>query len=243
MADNFRTTESLSPWWRHTVILTMIVGFTILIWLSAKTYQDAPPIPQRVVGTSGEAVFTREDILAGQSVFLKYGLMDNGTIWGHGAYLGPDFSAAYLHALTVDANEMIAKQKYRRSMAELSAAEQSAVSAQSQQLLKQNRYAVDSQLLGFTEPEVFSYRRQIETWTAYFSEPSNNAGLPAKYIRDSQEIGQLTAFFAWTAWASVANRPGKSYSYTNNFPYDPMAGNTPSGWTYMSMRQSLGRSS
>jgi len=91
------TTDAFSPWWRHTVILTMVVGFTILIWLSAKTYQDAPPIPQRVVGASGEIVFTLEDILAGQSVFLKYGLMDNGTIGGHGAYLGPDFSAAYLH--------------------------------------------------------------------------------------------------------------------------------------------------
>ncbi|MBM2805070.1 MAG: nitric-oxide reductase [Deltaproteobacteria bacterium] len=239
MADDSRTTESLSPWWRHTVILTMIVGFTILIWLSAKTYQDAPPIPQRVVGPSGETVFTREDIMTGQSVFLKYGLMDNGTIWGHGAYLGPDFSAAYLHALAVDANEMLAKQKYGRSLAELSAAEQSAVSAQSQQLLKQNRYAVDSLSLGFTEPEVFSYRRQIETWTGYFSEPGNNAGLPAKYIRDAQEISQLTAFFAWTAWASVANRPGKSYSYTNNFPYDPMVGNTPTGdallWSALSL--------
>ncbi|MDP2603527.1 MAG: nitric-oxide reductase large subunit [Deltaproteobacteria bacterium] len=217
----------------------MVVGFTILIWLSAKTYQDAPPIPQRVVGASGEIVFTGEDIMAGQSVFLKYGLMDNGTIWGHGAYLGPDFSAAYLHALAVDAGEMIAKQKFGRPFAELSSVEQSVVSAEVQQLLKQNRYAVESQSLGFTEPEVFSYRRQIEKWTAYFSEPSNNAGLPAKYINDSREISQLTAFFAWTAWASVANRPGRLYSYTNNFPYDPMVGNTPTGdallWSALSL--------
>ena len=217
----------------------MVVGFTILIWLSAKTYQDAPPIPQRVVGTSGETIFTRDDILAGQSVFLKYGLMNNGSIWGHGAYLGSDFSAAYLHTLAVDASEMIAKQNYGRSLAELSPAEQSAVSAQVQQLLKQNRYAVDSQALGFTEPEVFSYQRQIENWTSYFSEPGNNAGLPVKYIKDPLEIGQLTAFFAWTAWASVANRPGKTYSYTNNFPYDPMVGNTPTAdallWSALSL--------
>lgn len=239
MTDDSGTTESLSPWWRHTVILTMVVGFTILIWLSAKTYQDAPPIPRRVVGPSGETVFTREDILAGQSVFLKYGLMDNGTIWGHGAYLGPDFSADYLHALALDVSEFIARQTYGRSRADLSAAEQSAVSAETQQLLKQNRYAVESQSLRFTEPEVFSYRRQIETWTGYFSEPGKNAGLPAKYIRDSREISRLTAFFAWTVWASVANRPGRSYSYTNNFPYDPMAGNTPTGdallWSALSL--------
>ena len=53
----------------------------------------------------------------------------------------------------------------------------------------------------------------------------NNAGLPIKYIHDPEEIRQLTAFFAWTAWASVANRPDKPYSYTNNFPYDPVVGN------------------
>jgi nitric oxide reductase subunit B len=73
-------TDKLSPWWRHTVILTLVFGFTILIWLSAQTYKDAPPIPQRIVSSSGETLFTQEDILTGQSVFLKYGLMDNGTI-------------------------------------------------------------------------------------------------------------------------------------------------------------------
>ncbi|MFA5810343.1 MAG: hypothetical protein WC935_08445, partial [Thermoleophilia bacterium] len=55
--------------------------------------------------------------------------------------------------------------------------------------------------------------------------PASNAGLPAKYITDATELRQLTAFFAWTAWASAAHRPGKTYSYTNNFPYDPEAGN------------------
>ena len=239
MPDDAVTTDALSPWWRHTVILTMVVGFTILIWLSIRTYQDAPPIPQRVVETSGATLFTQEDILAGQSVFLKYGLMDNGTIWGHGAYLGPDFSAAYLHALAVDAGEMTAKQKFGRPFAELSSPEQGAVGGEVQQLLKQNRYDLGSESLGFTEPEVFSYRRQIDKWTSYFSEPGKNGGLPAKYIQAPQEIRQLTAFFAWTAWASVTNRPGKSYSYTNNFPYDPMVGNTPTGdallWSALSL--------
>ncbi|MGE5817836.1 MAG: nitric-oxide reductase large subunit [Deltaproteobacteria bacterium] len=217
----------------------MVVGFTILIWLSVRTYQDAPPVPQRVVGPSGETLFTREDILAGQSVFLRYGLMDNGTIWGHGAYLGPDFSAAYLHALALDAAETVGRQKFNRRPTELSPAEQSAVTAEVQQLLKQNRYEARSRSLRFTESEILSYRKQIEKWASYFSEPGKSAGLPTKYLRDSQEISQLTAFFAWTAWASVANRPGKSYSYTNNFPYDPTVGNTPSSdallWSALSL--------
>ena len=104
----------LSPWWRHAVILVLIGGFTVLIALAAKAYKDAPPIPEQVVDPNGRVLFTREDILGGQEVFLKYGLMENGTIWGHGAYLGPDFSAEYLRALGEDAAAWIARQRFGR---------------------------------------------------------------------------------------------------------------------------------
>jgi nitric oxide reductase subunit B len=204
----------------------MIFGFTILIWLAVRTYTDAPPIPEKVVGPGGEILFTGEDIQAGQQVFLKYGLMENGSIWGHGAYLGPDFSAKYLHALATDASDMLAKQRYQRTLAELSASQRSVIHAEIQASLKQNRYDPATRALVFTEPEAASYRTQIQKWSSYFSAPTASYGLPGDYIKDSRELRHLTAFFAWTAWASVANRPGKAYSYTNNFPYDPMVGNT-----------------
>src|SRR5512137_416036 len=104
------SSDALSPWWRNSVILVLALGFTVLIWIAVRAYKDAPPIPEKVIGTSGETIFTRNDILAGQQVFLKYGLMENGTIWGHGAYLGPDFSAEYLHTLTLDAQDIVANQ-------------------------------------------------------------------------------------------------------------------------------------
>jgi nitric oxide reductase subunit B len=220
--------ERLSPWWRNSVILVMVIGFAVLIWMTAETYRDAPPIPQKVQSSTGETIFSGEDILAGQQVFLKYGLMENGTIWGHGAYLGPDFSAEYLHTLAVDAGEMLAKQNYARSLSQLTPTETSAVNAEVHYLLKQNRYEPTTNTLIFTPSEVASYRNQIEKWTAYVSDPLVNRGLLVKHIKDQKEIQQLTAFFAWTAWASVANRPGKLHSYTNNFPYDPMIGNVPS---------------
>jgi nitric oxide reductase subunit B len=219
--------EALSSGWKHAVIVTVILGFTVLIWLAARTYHDAPPIPARVINAAGETIFTREDILAGQQVFLKYGLMENGSIWGHGAYLGPDFSAAYLHALGVDASERMAHQRYGRPVHELTAAERSAINTDMQQALKQNRYDPQTQTLVLTPPEIASYRDQIAAWTTYFSHPTVSAGLPITYIKDPQELQQLTAFFAWTAWAAVTNRPGHLYSYTNNFPYDPTLGNTP----------------
>lgn len=93
---------SLSRWWGRGVILTLGLGFAVLVFMTLRIYQDGPPIPEKVLSSTGEAVFTGADIRAGQTVFLKYGLMENGSIWGHGAYLGPDFSAQYLHTLGLD---------------------------------------------------------------------------------------------------------------------------------------------
>ncbi len=233
MEDKNVLTERLSPWWRNSVILVMVIGFSVLIWMTTTTYRDAPPIPEKVVSPTGETVFTGEDILAGQEVFLKYGLMENGSIWGHGAYLGPDFSAEYLHTLAIDAGELLAKQIYNRPPSQLTPAEQAAINAEVHQLLKQNRYDVKTKALVFTPSEATSYRNQIVKWTTYVSEPAVNRGLLKNHMSDPKELQQLTAFFAWTAWASVTNRPGKSHSYTNNFPYDPMVGNGPSSDAYL----------
>ncbi len=244
MHGTARASDALSPWWRHAVILVLIFGFAILTWLANRTYQDAPPIPEKIVDPGGEILFAGEDIQAGQQVFLKYGLMENGSIWGHGAYIGPDFSAEYLHVLAADAGEMLAQQRYHRKLTELSAAQRSAIHAEIQALLKQNRCDPATRTLVFTEAEAGSYRVQIQKWSAYFSTPTASSGLSANYIKDPTELRQLTAFFAWTAWASVANRPGRPYSYTNNFPYEPMVGNTATSdavlWSGLSLIALLG---
>jgi len=239
MQNENSVSETRSPWWRQTVIIIMVVGFTILIWLSVRTYSDAPPIPATVVDPKGKTIFTGEDILSGQQVFLKYGLMENGSVWGHGAYLGPDFSAQYLHTLSRDVGETVAQKRFGMERRELTISEQKAVGAEVQDILKRNRYVPELRTLNFTEGEALSYYKQLDSWTLYFSQPTRSAGLPARYISSATELRQLTAFFAWTAWASAANRPGKPYSYTNNFPYDPSLGNTPPGdavlWSALSL--------
>jgi nitric oxide reductase subunit B len=218
--------KELSPWWRMTVLLILIAGFSVLIVLAILTYKNAPPIPDQVVGPSGETLFTGADIRGGQEVFLQYGLMENGTIWGHGAYLGRDFSAEYLHTLALDSNETLAQQLYSKGWDALSSSEQEAVSGEVKKMLKVNRYDAQAKTLTFTQAEAESFQSQIGRWKDYFNDPAQNGGLKPNYISDSEELRKLTAFFAWTAWASAAERPGLSYSYTNNFPFDPQAGNT-----------------
>lgn len=106
-------------------------------------------------------------------------------------------------------------------------------------LLQENRYDPVTKTLALTEPEKASYLKQVDKWTQYFRDPASSAGLPSQYLSNPKELQQLTAFFAWTAWASAARRPGKLHSYTNNFPYDPSAGNTPSSeavlWSALSL--------
>ncbi len=220
-----KSITSVSPWWRIGVLIALVVGFSILIGISVSAYRDAPPIPDKVVAADSTTVFTGADVRAGQEVFLKYGLMENGTIWGHGAYLGPDFAAQYLHDEGQDMADSIANQMYSMPLASLPPDEQAVVQARVAQVLKQNNYDATTGVLSYSDEEALSFQKQLAQWTEYFAKPTNNAGLQTGLISDPQELKQLTAFFAWAAWASVADRPGKPYSYTNNFPYDPLVGN------------------
>lgn len=217
----------LSPWWLRAVLIVMVMGFAGLIAITMLSYRNAPPIPAQVVDAQNVAVFNGDEISNGQAIFLKYGLMANGSIWGHGAYLGPDFSAEALHQMGQHTAEAIAQQQYQRPFAALSLTQQAAVRGEAAVVLKTNRYDATTATLHLTTAQTAAYHQQIDYWTDYFRHPSRNGGLKPGLITDPAELRQFAAFVTWTAWASVASRPGENYSYTNNFPYDPSVGNLP----------------
>ncbi len=219
------SSEDLSGWWKFAAAVTMVFGFAVLGLLTATAYKNVPPIPARFVDPAGATVFTEADVIAGQQVFLKHGLMANGTIWGHGAYLGPDFSAQYLHEWSLDTADAAAREQFARPYASLGEDERAAIGGRVARTMKQNRYDPATGTLAMSPADVASFKRQIALWTAYFTTPSNNGGLAVGAVSDERQLRQLTAFFAWTAWVSVVQRPGTSHSYTNNFPFDPLAGN------------------
>ena len=218
--------ERLSPWWWRTAVLVMALGFAVLIALTARVYTDAPPIPAKVVTSNGQMVLSGDDIRNGQLVFLKHALMNNGSIWGHGALLGPDFSAAYLHSLALHMGEVAAQNKHGLSIADLSGPDRAAIQAGVRLELKRNRYDPITQHLQVDPAFQSWFALQSAEWVHYFSDPAISRGMTRNAVSDPTELRQLSAFVAWTAWASAANRPGESYSYTNNFPYDELAGNT-----------------
>jgi nitric oxide reductase subunit B len=223
----------LSPLWKQAVILVMIIGFSLLTLVTVKTYAGAPPIPARVVDRSGTVLFTGADILGGQDVFFKYALMEHGTLWGHGAYLGPDYSAEYLHRLAETGRDTLAQARFGKPFQALARGQALEVGEELKLELKQNRYTPGSETLVFTDAEKASYAIQAREWAAYFGSDVAAPGLPANYIKDPAELGRLTAYFAWATWATVAQRPGADYSYTNNWPYEPLVGNTPTASAYL----------
>src|ERR1035437_6976039 len=162
----------LSPRWRYGVVVVALTGLSVLLWIALNTYTGGvgTPIPARVVGLDGQTVFTGADIIAGQQVFQKHALMENGKIWGHGAYLGPDFSAAYLHQLALDTKDPAT--------------------------LSENRYDAKTGTLRFTASEAAAYLRQIKQWKAYFASSAASRGLSATTVADPQELREVVAFFA-----------------------------------------------
>ncbi len=200
-----------SRWWIVAIAIVFIYGMATLITITCKAYGDKPPVPATVINPNGEVLFTGDDVRAGQEIFLRYGLMDNGSVWGHGAYLGPDFSAAYLHTLAEIGHALYPE----ATNEELGA------------YCKVNRYDPEADKLVMTSIEEIAYRQAPQQWADYFSSPTKNGGLQANLISDPEELRQLSAFFAWSAWCTIATRPGCDYSYTNNFPYEPALNNTP----------------
>lgn len=239
-----KTETNLSPWWLRSLLIAMVVGFAILLLITKLAYHNAPPIPQRIVDEQGVLIADRHDIEEGQTIFLRYGLMNNGTIWGHGGYLGPDFSATALHRMAGVTAQFLAEREYKIPASELNQMQRAAVDAQVAVMLKTNRYDANTEVLVLTAPQAQAWLESAGYWAAYFKDPADNGGLRKGLITDQTEIRQLSAFIEWASWASVANRPGENYSYTNNFPYDPDVGNTPVGgallWSALSLIVLLG---
>ena len=224
---------TLSPWWRHGAILAMIFGFSVLSVVTVQTYRNAPPIPARVVDEAGSTVFTGDEVLAGQDVFLKYGLMEHGTLWGHGAYLGPDYTAETLHRTAEVTRDGLALARHGKVYADLEEGVRAGIDAETKRTLKRNTYDAASNAITFSPGQVAAFGVARKEWADYFNGPTGAPGLPAHYIRDPKELDALAAYFSWATWATVASRPGTDHSFTNNFPYEPLVGNVPTSATYL----------
>ncbi|HOM70657.1 MAG TPA: nitric-oxide reductase large subunit [Armatimonadota bacterium] len=215
-------------------MLTFLFGFGVLGFLAAYIYAESPPIPDKVLGADGTVLFTGADIMSGQHLFQKYGLMQFGSLFGHGAYLGPDFTAQYLHQASSAAVDF-----YRSQGQPLPIARDRARNE-----FKQNNYDANSKILTYTPGQVHGFEQLYQFYQSYFGPKQPQTDLRRPIILNRKEIHYITAYFSWAAWVSSTNRPGKNYSYTNNWPAEPLVGNYPTSdafiWSVFSLVALLG---
>ncbi|MFE9770494.1 nitric-oxide reductase large subunit [Streptomyces sp. NPDC005931] len=205
--------------WVQAAILVTLGGFFVLGFLAFRTYEAQPPIPDRTVTASGEVVFTGEDVRDGQKVFLRTGLMQYGSIYGHGAYLGPDFTADYLNRSAT----MVRKSYGGEKSAD--------ASERTVEDYRTNRYDDSTGTLVWSDAQAAAFTELTEHYADILGRPDGKQGLRPDAITDPGEIHDVTAYFAWTAWTAAAERPGHDYSYTNNWPSEPLVDNEPTGHT------------
>jgi nitric oxide reductase subunit B len=222
---------------RWGLVVTLVVVVSVLIYGTVVVHRDRPPIPDRVVDPNGAVLYTKDDIIDGKGVFQRTDLMDFGSLYGNGAYFGPDWGTDYLHRERQLMREYYADQRFGSPYGSLGAADRAAIDQQVIDELKTNRYS--DGVLTLTDGQTAAHRELEAYYRALFIDGDKKLGLPADTVRDTREADQLAAFFGWVAWTSVAERPGEGYSYTNNWPYDSSVGNNPTQgmywWTWGSL--------
>ncbi|MDR4497077.1 MAG: cbb3-type cytochrome c oxidase subunit I [Candidatus Scalindua sp.] len=248
-----RLIDQRKHWWKIFVIIFSI-SVSIVGYIGYKTYKYAPPICD-FIDEKGGLVFSAEDIMKGQDVFFRYGLMDYGSFLGDGGMRGPDFTGEALNLTARWMNEYYEKEWKERIPEE--DVRKTVVQSLVQKELKNNRYDADFYVkIGVSEESKYSpgavtlTSAQVHAFNqfkVYNSQKFGTGGKlvggeqfkPANYITDPEKTRQLAAFFSWGGWICGAQRPGYTYSYTHNWPYDPLAGNFPHGglilWSVIGM--------
>lgn len=223
----------------------MLGSFAVLGYFGVEIYRQAPPIPERVMTPNGATLFTGEDIRDGQNVWQSMGGHQVGSIWGHGAYVAPDWSADWLHREAVGLLDLWAGREHGKRWADLDESAQASLQARLKKELRANTYNSEQDVIVVSADRAKVMAEVGAHYTALFTNDPSMDELRADYaiaknaIRDPERMQKMNQFFWWASWACATERPGQAITYTNNWPAEPLIGNKPSGslvlWTFISI--------
>jgi len=221
------------------LISVCVISFAILGWIGVEIFREAPPIPREVVTTDGRVLIPEEQIMDGQNVWQAMGGMQVGSIWGHGSYVAPDWTADYLHREALFILNHWAGAEFGGTLDTLHSEQRAALQQRLQDLVRTNRYDPATGRLSVHPLRAQAFEENLKHYSQIFSKGSSEFAIQANAQSDPEKLRQLNSFFFWTAWASVANRPNNNISYTSNFPSEPLVGNVPTSssiiWTGVSV--------
>lgn len=229
------------------IAFALVVGlsFAVLLFYGAQIYQQAPPVPERVINESGELLFTGNDIKDGQNIWQSIGGQEIGTVWGHGAYVAPDWTADYLHREAQYLLNKWSQADYGKGFSALSAAERASLESRLQEFLRVNTYDAATRTLTIHSERYEAFLHNKQHYAGLFMDDPALDKLRSDYaiakntIKSEERMEKMAQFFFWASWACVTERPGSNVTYTHNWPPDEQIGNVPTSdlvlWTGFSI--------
>jgi nitric oxide reductase subunit B len=217
-------------------LMCVLVGtFTILGFFGSEVYRQKPPIFEELKTSDGKIIYTKEDILTGQTVWQSIGGQQIGSIWGHGAYQAPDWTADWLHRELVN-YQTIYLQKYPDTDPML-------IKSQMLKDYKGSKVVdgkvVISDMRAQAQAETEKYYMSLFSNSPELHETRKAYAIQEEVLPSIERREKMMAFFHWSTWAASTNRPGKDHTYTNNWPHEPLIDNVPTGenifWSLISV--------
>ena len=217
----------------------IVVSFLVLGWAGLQIYQERPPLPASVVTPDGTVAIPGSDITAGQNVWQAMGGMEIGSVWGHGSYVAPDWTADWLHRESMFILDRWAGEEAGTAYAELPPERQSALQARLTRAIRTNTYEEATGRVTVDPVRAAAFAANARHYGEVFTDGVEQYAIPRGTLTDPVKLRQLSAFFFWTSWAASTNRPADDISFTSNWPHEPLVGNVPTGdavvWTGVSI--------
>ena len=217
----------------------LAISFSVLGWIGTRIYQEMPPLPSRIVDTSGAVVVADGDIGRGQNVWQALGGMEVGSIWGHGSYVAPDWTADWLHRESSFVLDEWSNAEFGVPYARLSAEDQGKLRGRLEPIYRKNDYDAATNTIRIAPVRARAFEACLAHFSEVFMKGNAAYAIPAGSVSTPERMRQFAGFIFWTAWSAAAERPGDTVSYTHNWPYEPQIGNRPTGesvmWTGVSI--------
>jgi nitric oxide reductase subunit B len=211
--------------------VVFVISFAVLLWLGREIYLAAPPYPE-VKTADGATLYGPGEIKEGQRAWLAAGGQQLGTVWGHGSYVAPDWSADWLHREAVALREVFAQKMHREAYDRLDVAGKAAVDAIVKQEMRRNTYDAERNTVTVSAERARAIAEVEAHYVALFGADPSMAKLRESYamtpdaLPRAQDRNALAGFFFWSAWSASTDRPGETgLSYTSNWPHEPIVGN------------------
>ncbi len=219
--------------------LVIIISFTILGWVGVRIYQQVPPVPLKVATTEGNIVFTQNDIQEGQNIWQAMGGMEVGSVWGHGSYVAPDWTADWLHREAEFVLNEWSVQHFNEKYSALNDVQQATLKARLKDIYKTNSFNSSTGTIFVDPVRQKAIEANIIYYSDIFSNGNSDYAIRKNSLSDPVKLRKLSAFFFWTSWAAATNRPDDDLTYTSNWPHEELVGNRPTGdsivWTGFSI--------